>query len=123
MNRPYPSLFDRLCAHIRIEADCWTWTGAVRRHGGGHRPAITVWVPGSHPRRLNAARVMCEVIHGPPPTPLHEASHLCQDNWLCICPDHVLWETKRENMARRWKTVEDDPDIEVRGELVTECPF
>lgn len=59
-------------------------------------------VPGvPNPRQFNAARVMCEQVHGPAPGPEYDASHLCEDEYLCICPDHVLWETKRENLMRR----------------------
>ncbi len=123
----YESLWHRLVANIRIEGDCWTWTGPVRRHGGGDRPAITMRTPGAgragHPKNHNAARVMCELIHGPAPEG-HEASHLCLDNWLCCCPDHLMWETKKENIARRdarWK--DEDPDVYARGEIATECPF
>lgn len=84
-------------------------------------------VPGvEHPRQHNAARVMCEIIHGPAP-PGHEASHLCGgDNWLCCCPDHLIWETHSENMlrmhaARRAAALEVDFDT---PEIVTEeAPF
>jgi len=128
----YASLWDRLVAHIVIDehTDCWNWVGATRRHGGGHRPAITVRVPDKpHPVRRNAARVMCELIHGPLPEG-HEASHQCEDNWLCICPDHLLPETKRENLARRDERMrrkalehpDNDPEVHV-GEVAEECPF
>ena len=126
----YPSLWDRLVANIRLEGDCWTWTGPVRRHGGGDRPAITMRVPGgggaTKPKRYNAARVMCEQVHGPAPGPEYEASHLCLDNWLCLCPDHVLWETKKENAARltaRRRAEMLEIDYDTRGEVVSECPF
>jgi hypothetical protein len=65
---------------------------------------------------------MCELIHGPAPEG-HEASHLCEDNWLCVSPDHLLWETKRENIARRnarWK--DEDPDV-YAGVVTSVCPF
>ncbi len=126
----YASLWDRLVANIKIDGDCWTWTGPVRRHGGGDRPAISMRVPGAgaaaHPKQHNAARVMCTLIHGPAPGPEYDASHLCEDNWLCLCPDHVLWETKKENAARltarrRAEMLEIDHDT--RGEVVVECPF
>lgn len=100
----YASLWDRLVANIRIEGDCWTWTGPVRRHGGGHRPALSLRVPGggraTNPKQHNAARLMCTLVHGEAPEG-HEASHLCRDNWLCVSPDHLIWETKKENIARR----------------------
>lgn len=126
----YANLWDRLVAWVRIEADCWTWTGTVRRHGGGHRPKICIRVPGggkkTHPKSYNVARVMCEVIHGPAPTPEHEASHLCEDNWLCVCPDHLIWETKKENIARRTQRfrmrAQLEPEIDA-GIVSEECPF
>lgn len=100
----YASLWDRIVAQVLIEGDCWTWTGPVRRHGGGHRPAISLRTPGAgkagHPKQRNVARVVCELIHGPAPEG-HEASHLCLDAWCCVNPDHLLWETKKENIARR----------------------
>lgn len=106
----YASLWDRLCAKIEIEScGCWTWLGPVRRHGGGDRPAVSLRLPDKpNPVQRNAARLMCELIHGPAPTPEHEASHLCDEvrlysNWLCISPDHLIWETKAENMARTRK--------------------
>lgn len=110
----YASLFERLCAHVEIEEHtcCWTWVGPTRRHGGGHRPAICMRVPGggraAHPKQHNACRVMCEVIHGPPPFEGAEASHLCDDNWLCISPDHLVWETKQENLKRRDAKLRDE---------------
>lgn len=118
-------MFDRLCAWVDIDpvCGCWTWQGTVRRHSGcARRPAVSMRTPASpYPRLKNAARVMCEIIQGPAPGPDYDASHLCRDNVLCICPDHVLWETKQENQARRWR--EQDPDINERGQIVAECPF
>lgn len=107
MPRSYESLWHRLCAHVEVceFTGCWNWVGTTRRHGGGHRPALTKWIPEIGARQHNAARLMCELIHGAPPNDgqLWEASHLCDEsNWLCVCPDHLIWETKRENMARMW---------------------
>lgn len=123
----YESLWDRLVAQIRIEGCCWTWVGAVRHHAGGNRPAVSMRVKDvQHPRQFNACRLMCVIIHGEPPTPQHEASHLCDDNWLCLCPDHLLWETKRENLARRDAKRRGEmlePDFDTRGEITVECPF
>lgn len=134
MARKYESLWHRLCAHIEVcrYTGCWDWTGPTRRHGGGHRPALTRWIPGKGARNFNAARLMCELVHGPAPTPEHEASHLCEEirlesNWLCICPDHLIWETKKENMARMWATrrAEADCDIDTPGITTNtiEAPF
>lgn len=115
----YPDLFSRLVAHVEIDpyTDCWTWTGPTRRHGGGHRPAISMRTPGAgregHPLQRNAARLMCRAVHGLEPTPAHEASHLCPDNWLCVCPDHLIWETKAENMARQWARWRDERALDL----------
>jgi hypothetical protein len=45
-----------------------------------------------------AARVMCEIAHGPPPTPEHEAAHSCGNgNKGCVNPNHLSWKTPSEN--------------------------
>jgi hypothetical protein len=110
----YASLFERLCAHIEIDdlyPFCWHWIGPTRRHGGGRRPALSMRVPGggqsTSPKQRNACRVMCEVIHGPPPDGA-EASHLCDENWCCVNPDHLIWESKQENLKRRDARLRDE---------------
>jgi hypothetical protein len=46
-----------------------------------------------------AARVLCELVHGPPPTPKHESAHSCGKGHLgCIAPRHVRWATHAENV-------------------------
>lgn len=125
-------MFDRLIAHCTRDGDCWTWIGPTRRHGGGDRPAISMRVPNKpSPVNRNAARIMCEVFHGPPPTPQHEASHLCgSDNWLCVHPWHLIWETRSENMKRmyadrRREVLEHhdfDPELNA-GSTADACPF
>lgn len=119
----YRTLYERLCAHCLEEGGCWTWIGPVRRHGGGDRPALSMRRPGekhpvtgkqANPAQYNAARLMCELFHGPAPTPEHEASHLCDDNWCCVHPWHLMWETKRENMARMWKRRREEAELDLR---------
>lgn len=45
-----------------------------------------------------AHRLMCELAHGKPPTPKHEAAHRCGNGHLCcVNPLHLAWRTKREN--------------------------
>lgn len=47
-----------------------------------------------------AARVMCEMAHGAPPTPEHEAAHSCGKGHLgCVNPKHLRWATRVENKA------------------------
>lgn len=131
----YGSLFERLVANTAEPANaqaCWTWTGPTRRHGGGDRPALSMRVPGTpSPRQHNAARVMLREF-GELSDPLHEASHLCVGNWLCINPDHLIGESKQDNIHRRegWvlglpEVVEVDDGVvwDAVGVMSVECPF
>ena len=51
-----------------------------------------------HPRKKTARvhRVVCEVWHGPPPSPKHEAAHLNGDP-TDNRPENLAWVTHREN--------------------------
>lgn len=45
-------------------------------------------------------RVMCQMAHGDPPTPDHEAAHSCGNGRLgCMNPRHLRWLTHAENMS------------------------
>jgi len=45
-------------------------------------------------------RRVCEVAHGSPPTPTHQAAHSCGNGHLgCINDRHLSWKTPKENMA------------------------
>jgi hypothetical protein len=47
-----------------------------------------------------AARVLCEIEHGPPPTPEHHAAHSCGNGHLgCVNRYHLSWKTPLENNA------------------------
>ncbi len=49
-----------------------------------------------------ASKVMCERIHGPAPTPFHQAAHSCGNGHLgCINPNHISWKTPQENTLDR----------------------
>lgn len=55
---------------------------------------------GEGPRR--AHRFMCELAHGAPPTPAHEAAHSCgKGHEGCIHPCHLSWKTHAENQRDR----------------------
>ena len=44
-------------------------------------------------------RIVCEIVHGPPPTPDHEAAHSCgKGHEGCCAPAHLSWKTHAENM-------------------------
>lgn len=45
-----------------------------------------------------ASRVICEIIHGPPPTPEHHAAHNCgMGHKACVNPKHIVWKTPSAN--------------------------
>lgn len=45
-----------------------------------------------------AHRYMCELVHGEPPTPDHQAAHSCGNGVEgCANPRHLSWKTKSEN--------------------------
>lgn len=49
-----------------------------------------------------AARFVCELRHGPPPSKIHQAAHSCGKAHLgCIAPWHLSWKTPKENQADR----------------------
>lgn len=48
------------------------------------------------------SRIVCWAERGPPPTPEHEAAHLCGKGHLACCnPKHLVWKTRSENQADR----------------------
>jgi len=73
--------------------DCLIWpfhrhkaTGYGRTNWNG-KPAI-------------ASRAICEIAHGPPPTPRHQAAHSCGNaHEGCVNPNHLRWATVKENNA------------------------
>lgn len=49
-----------------------------------------------------AHRLMCEMAHGPAPTPQHEASHSCGNGGAgCVNPRHLDWKTRSANQLDR----------------------
>lgn len=45
-------------------------------------------------------RLTCEEVHGPPPTPMHEAAHSCgKGKQGCVTKGHLDWKTHVENEA------------------------
>ncbi len=69
---------------------CLEWPFAKNKAGYGN----CKWAGGYK----NAHRVMCELIHGKPPTPDHEAAHLCgRGDSGCVNPRHLCWASKSEN--------------------------
>lgn len=44
------------------------------------------------------SRLVCEHVHGPAPTPAHEAAHSCGNgHHACVTKGHLRWATRKEN--------------------------
>lgn len=51
-------------------------------------------------KRQYVHRAVCEEIHGPAPTPEHEAAHSCGNgDGGCVNSDHLSWKTRVQNQA------------------------
>lgn len=85
-----------LRAHQSYQGDdCLIWPFGKDFHGYGK-----LNVDG---KRQPASRVMCEMAHGPAPSPEHHAAHdrggkPCVST-ACVNPHHLRWATRAENMA------------------------
>jgi len=53
-------------------------------------------------RKVYAAREMCILAHGEPPSPEHESAHSCgKGHEGCVHPGHLRWDTPAGNAADR----------------------
>lgn len=83
---------DTVLAEGPLSRQCLVWPYARNAKGYGH-----IKIDGE---TREVHRVVCERVNGPPPTPDHEARHLCGNGHLgCINPGHVTWGTRLENKA------------------------
>ena len=71
--------------------ECMIWPFGL--HGAGYGDFSLS--RGQQRSRL-AHRVVCEKVHGKPPTPGHVAAHNC-GNRPCVAPRHLRWATEEEN--------------------------
>lgn len=79
--------------------DCWLWHGACStKRRGQRRPHIKL-----AGKMQSVGRLVCATYNGPPPTPEHEAGHICPkgETDTCINPQHFKWQTREEN--EQWK--------------------
>lgn len=71
---------------------CLTWPFGKTQRGYG-----LIWIDGKH---VIASRYVCELVHGSPPTPEHDAAHSCgKGHEGCVAPEHLSWKTPVENKA------------------------
>lgn len=74
--------------------ECLVWPYAKGGFGYGH-----IQFDGRH---RHAHTVVCELAHGPAPSPIHEAAHSCGNGHLaCVTKKHIRWATPAENAADR----------------------
>lgn len=84
-----------LRANVNYVGDeCLRWPLSCDDHGHA-----IVYYEG---RGYKAARVMCTMTKGPPPTPQHETAHSCgKGHEGCVNPNHLSWKTRSENQQDR----------------------
>jgi hypothetical protein len=78
--------------HTGYECLAWPFT---KDSGGYGRVSIDG-------KKVAVSRYVCELVHGAPPTPEHEAAHSCgKGHDGCISPIHLDWKTPAQNQADR----------------------
>jgi hypothetical protein len=82
-----------IARHVNHVGDeCLTWPFFRDERG---RAQVNV-----NRRTMGAAKYMCRLAHGEPPTPKHQAAHSCgKAHEGCINPNHLSWKTAKENAA------------------------
>lgn len=86
----------RKLASAPFEEACVTWPFSTNGTGYGQ-----AWFEG---QRALAHRAICELVHGPAPTPDHEATHSCGRGHLaCVNRWHLRWATPSANQMDRHK--------------------
>lgn len=84
-----------LLDHVDHDSEgCLIWPFARGRDGRGRLTGSIS--PQAH-------RAMCILVHGEPPSPIHEAAHSCgKGHEGCVHPRHLRWATPSENAADKW---------------------
>ena len=49
---------------------------------------------------IDAHRLVCWLVHGPPAEGSHVATHKCKGNKACVKPCHLEWNTQQENVRQ-----------------------
>jgi hypothetical protein len=92
--------------------DCLIWPFAHDTNGAAR-------MRGDDGRLVQVARVLCEEIHGPPPTANHLAIHSCGNgDRSCVTKNHLSWETPAGPTA--WVKGENHPRAKLSDQAVRE---
>lgn len=82
-----------LLEHRSYPHDDWCLIWPFARHNNGRG------LGGHNGKSYRAHRMMCQLAHGEPPTPEHQAAHSCGNGHLgCANPRHLSWKTASENL-------------------------
>lgn len=81
--------------HLHFSGDeCLPWPFTRLKNGYGRF--------GYNAEHFYAHRYMCEMVHGPAPSPIHQASHSCgRGHDGCLNPRHISWKTPSGNQLDR----------------------
>lgn len=72
------------------ENDCLLWPYSIGRNGYGQMA--------ENGKMRTVSRLVCENVHGTPPTKKHHAAHSCGIR-ACVNPMHLRWATPVENAS------------------------
>ena len=101
-------LEELLARHHRPEDPCIIWP--FRRDRDGYASQIKL-----NGRCVGVHRHICTLVHDEPPTPQHQAAHLCLNGHEGCCnPAHIYWATPAQNHA--------DKLGRIRRMLGSSCP-
>jgi hypothetical protein len=76
--------------------DCLIWPYVKNQDGYGQMKV--------RGKMETVSRIVCEIAHGMPPSPNHEAAHSCGNGDKgCCTQEHLRWATTKENFADRLK--------------------
>jgi hypothetical protein len=80
--------------------DCLIWPFSRMKKG---YPCVVWPIDRPNPKSgILAARYMCQLVNGPPPTEDHDAAHSCgRGTDGCMTPNHLRWASSQENADDR----------------------
>lgn len=84
-----------ICEHVTHAGDdCLIWPFKSNQTGYAYFQHLGL--------RYRAHRYMCQLAHGEPPSPNHQAAHSCGNGRRgCMNPRHLSWKTNGENQLDR----------------------
>jgi hypothetical protein len=85
--------FDEVVLKYDSDQGCLLWPFSTNADGYAE-----ITIDGRHHM---VHRLVCEIVHGPPPSPKHDAAHRC-GRAGCVSKACVRWTTPKENEADKW---------------------